>query len=77
MKQFEVPNIYRSKLISAVKTMRKQQDKLKKDFRPTLLDFGNLQIYLARHFGFVMALKMPLKLRSEQSRKIRAKEFFC
>jgi 4-hydroxy-3-methylbut-2-enyl diphosphate reductase len=30
MKQFEVPNIYRSKLISAVKNKRKQEDKLKR-----------------------------------------------
>ena len=52
MKQFNVPNIYRSNLISAIKNKRKQEDKLKKDFTPTLLDFGALQIFLARHFGF-------------------------
>jgi hypothetical protein len=37
MKQFNVPNIYRSPLISAIKQQRRQQDKLKKDFTPTLL----------------------------------------
>jgi len=52
MKKFNVPNIYRSGLISAVKEQRKQADKLKKDFSPTLLDFGPVQLYLARHFGF-------------------------
>ena len=49
MKQFEVPNFYRSELISDIKEKRKQEDKLKKDFAPTLLDYGKLQIYLARH----------------------------
>ena len=62
MKQFEVPNIYRSKLISAVKTMRKQQDKLKKDFRPTLLDFGNLQIYLAPPFWFCYGVENAIEI---------------
>ena len=52
MKQFNVPHIYRSSLISAIKQQRKQLDKLKKDFTPTLLDLGPVQIYLARHFGF-------------------------
>ena len=36
MKQFAVPNIYRSELISAIKNKRKREDKLKKDFSPTL-----------------------------------------
>ena len=45
MKQFEVPVRYRSPLISAVKKKRKEADKLKKDFSPTLLDAGPLRIY--------------------------------
>lgn len=62
MKQFEVPNIYRSTLISAVKQQRKQQDKLKKDFTPTLLDLGNLNIYLARHFGFCYGVENAIEI---------------
>ncbi|HAN66383.1 MAG TPA: 4-hydroxy-3-methylbut-2-enyl diphosphate reductase, partial [Chitinophagaceae bacterium] len=52
MKKFSIPFTYRSALISSIKEQRKQADKMKKDFRPTLLDFGPLQVYLARHFGF-------------------------
>ena len=52
MKQFEVPTGYRSQLITAIKQKRKADDKLKKDFSPTLLDLGPVQFYLARHFGF-------------------------
>ena len=62
MKQFNVPNIYRSPLISAIKQQRKQQDKLKKDFTPTLLDLGALQIYLARHFGFCYGVENAIEI---------------
>src|SRR6201991_1569968 len=41
MKNFDIPIIYRSPLISAIKNRRRQQDKMKKDFTPTLLDFSS------------------------------------
>src|ERR1700709_332442 len=62
MKQFVVPNIYRSEIISAIKQKRKSDDKLKKDFSPTLLDFGSLQIYLARHFGFCYGVENAIEI---------------
>jgi 4-hydroxy-3-methylbut-2-enyl diphosphate reductase len=62
MKQFAVPNIYRSELISAIKNKRKREDKLKKDFSPTLLDFGKLKIYLARHFGFCYGVENAIEI---------------
>ncbi len=62
MKQFNVPIIYRSPLISAIKAKRRQQDKMKKDFAPTLLDFGSLQIYLARHFGFCYGVENAIDI---------------
>ena len=62
MKTFNVPIIYRSPLISAVKNRRRQQDKMKKDFTPTLLELGNLQIYLARHFGFCYGVENAIEI---------------
>ena len=62
MKQFTVPIIYRSPLIAAIKNKRKQLDKMKKDFSPTLLDFGPLQIYLARHFGFCYGVENAIDI---------------
>ncbi len=62
MKQFNVPNIYRSPLISAIKQRRKENDKLKKDFTPTLLDLGPVQIYLARHFGFCYGVENAIEI---------------
>ena len=62
MKQFEVPIIYRSPLITAIKKKRKETDKMKKDFSPTLLDLGSLQIYLARHFGFCYGVENAIEI---------------
>ena len=38
------------------------QDKMKKDFTPTLLDFGPIQIYLARHFGFCYGVENAIEI---------------
>jgi 4-hydroxy-3-methylbut-2-enyl diphosphate reductase len=62
MKQFDVPIVYRSPLISAIKKKRKEQDRMKKDFTPTLLDFGPLKIYLARHFGFCYGVENAINI---------------
>lgn len=37
-------------------------DKLKKDFTPTLLDFGPVHIYLARHFGFCYGVENAIEI---------------
>ena len=62
MKQFNVPIIYRSPLIAAVKNNRRQLDRMKKDFSPTLLDFGPVKIYLARHFGFCYGVENAIDI---------------
>lgn len=62
MKSFAIPEFYRSPLISAIKSKRKQQDPLKKDFIPTYLDLGDLKIYLARHFGFCYGVENAIEI---------------
>ncbi|MFN4314892.1 MAG: 4-hydroxy-3-methylbut-2-enyl diphosphate reductase [Chitinophagaceae bacterium] len=62
MKSFNVPIIYRSPLITAVKKKRKEEDRMKKDFSPTLLDFGSMHIYLARHFGFCYGVENAIEI---------------
>ena len=62
MKQFTIPFTYRSPLITAIKEKRKAEDKMKKDFSPTLLNFGPLQIYLARHFGFCYGVENAIEI---------------
>ncbi|HYJ37026.1 MAG TPA: 4-hydroxy-3-methylbut-2-enyl diphosphate reductase [Chitinophagaceae bacterium] len=62
MKTFNVPIIYRSPLITAIKNKRKLEDRMKKDFTPALLDFGPLQIFLARHFGFCYGVENAIEI---------------
>src|SRR5947208_3824636 len=62
MKTFNVPVTYRSPLITAIKNKRRKDDKLKKDFTPTLLNFGVLRIYLARHFGFCYGVENAIEI---------------
>ncbi len=76
MKQFTIPNIYRSSLISAIKQKRKQDDKFKKDFTPTLLDFGRLKIYLARHFGFCYGVENAIEIAFKTIEENPAKRIF-
>jgi 4-hydroxy-3-methylbut-2-enyl diphosphate reductase len=62
MKKFNVPSNYRSPLISAIKNKRRENDKLKKDFTPSLLDFGGVQIFLSRHFGFCYGVENAIEI---------------
>ncbi len=62
MKTFDVPIIYRSPLIAAIKKKRKEDDKMKRDFQPTLLDMGPLQVFLARHFGFCYGVENAIEI---------------
>lgn len=62
MKQFDVPVQYRSPIIAAIKEKRKKEDKLKKDYTPSLIDFGHVQIYLARHFGFCYGVENAIEI---------------
>lgn len=52
MKSFQIPDTFKSPVIGAIKEYRRKQDKMKKDFSPTLLDFGPVRFLIARHFGF-------------------------
>ena len=62
MKQFEIPDFYKSPIISKVKAFRKDNDPRKKDFTPTLLDFGTVRFYIARHFGFCYGVENAIEI---------------
>ncbi|WP_341837786.1 4-hydroxy-3-methylbut-2-enyl diphosphate reductase [Chitinophaga pollutisoli] len=76
MKTFNVPIIYRSPLISAIKQQRKQQDKMKKDFTPTRLEFGPLTILLARHFGFCYGVENAIEIAFRTVEENEGKRIF-
>jgi 4-hydroxy-3-methylbut-2-enyl diphosphate reductase len=62
MKNFDVPEFYQSSIIKTIKNKRKSQDLKKKDFTPTILDFGSVQFHLARHFGFCFGVENAIEI---------------
>jgi 4-hydroxy-3-methylbut-2-enyl diphosphate reductase len=62
MKKFEIPIHYRSSFITQIKNSRKIDDPRKKDFTPTLLDFGPVRFFIARHFGFCYGVENAIEI---------------
>ena len=62
MRSFDIPEFYRSPIISRVKAKRKALDPRKQDFTPTELDFGSVRIRLARHFGFCFGVENAIEI---------------
>jgi 4-hydroxy-3-methylbut-2-en-1-yl diphosphate reductase len=62
MKKFEIPAYYQSPIIGRVKTLRRDADPRKKDFSPTVLDFGPVRFLIARHFGFCYGVENAIEI---------------
>ncbi len=62
MKKFNIPPIYQSNFIGKIKEIRRTRDKLKKDFSPTILNFGPVVIKIARHFGFCYGVENAVEI---------------
>ena len=62
MKKFDIPIHYRSSFITQIKNSRKTEDPRKKDFSPTVLDFGPVKFHLARHFGFCFGVENAIEI---------------
>jgi len=62
MKKFNIPDFYKSPVISKVKEIQKISDPRKKDFSPILLDFGPVRFYIARHFGFCYGVENAIEI---------------
>jgi 4-hydroxy-3-methylbut-2-enyl diphosphate reductase len=45
-----------------VKELRRQKDLRKQDFSPTILDFGPVQFFIARHFGFCYGVENAIEI---------------
>lgn len=61
-REFNVPNFYRSPLISRIKEARRLADPLKKDLAPSVLDFGDIRYRIARHFGFCYGVENAIEI---------------
>lgn len=62
MKKFNIPDFYKSGIISELKNKRKLEDPRKQDFSPTYLNFGKIGFYIARHFGFCYGVENAIEI---------------
>jgi len=62
MKQFNIPDFYKSPIISRIKNYRKNDDPRKQNFIPTILDFGPVRFFIARHFGFCYGVENAIEI---------------
>jgi len=62
MKNFDIPDKYKSNIISRIKQSRKLEDPRKKDFSPTVIDFGEATFLIARHFGFCYGVENAIEI---------------
>jgi 4-hydroxy-3-methylbut-2-enyl diphosphate reductase len=76
MKKFDIPVHYKSSFITQIKNNRKNEDPRKKDFSPTLLDFGPVRFYLARHFGFCYGVENAIEIAYKTIEENPGKRFF-
>ena len=76
MKEFDIPEFYRSPIISKVKQMRKVMDPRKKDFSPSTLDFGSVRFHIARHFGFCYGVENAIEISYKALTENRGKRIF-
>ncbi|MFN0032915.1 MAG: 4-hydroxy-3-methylbut-2-enyl diphosphate reductase [Flavobacteriales bacterium] len=76
MKKFEIPEYYRSGIVGAVKERRKLQDPRKKDFTPTMLDFGSVTFLLPRHFGFCYGVENAIEISYRAIKENPGKRIF-
>lgn len=76
MKTFDIPSFYRSGIISPIKEFRRKADKLKRDFKPTVLDFGPVRFLLARHFGFCYGVENAIEIAYKAISENEGKRIF-
>jgi 4-hydroxy-3-methylbut-2-enyl diphosphate reductase len=62
MKTFDIPEFYRSPLITSVKSYQKINDPRKRDMSPSYIDFGPVGFYIARHFGFCYGVENAIEI---------------
>lgn len=76
MKDFAIPTFYRSSFINQIKETRKLSDPRKKDFSPTILDFGQVKIIMARHFGFCFGVENAIEISYQALEENPGKRIF-
>ncbi len=76
MKTFNIPTFYKSPLIQKVKNYRKIQDPKRRNFSPTVIDFGTVKYYIPRHFGFCYGVENAIEIAFSAIEKNPNKRIF-
>jgi len=76
MKAFHIPDLYKSSIIGGIKESRRMQDKLKKDFTPTVLDYGTVKFLISRHFGFCYGVENAVEIAYKTIEENQDKRIF-
>ena len=76
MKKFNVPVFYKSDLIGKLKEVRKAKDPRKKDYAPSFLDFGPVQFFISRHFGFCYGVENAIEIAYKAIEENPSKRIF-
>ena len=76
MKSFHIPDLYKSSIIGNIKESRRVQDKLKKDFSPTVLDYGSVKFLISRHFGFCYGVENAVEIAYKTIEENQGKRIF-
>lgn len=76
MKAFQIPDLYKSSIIGGIKESRRIQDKLKKDFTPTVLDYGTVKFLISRHFGFCYGVENAVEIAYKTIEENQNKRIF-
>ena len=61
-REFDIPLFYRSEIISTIKKARKESDRYRKDLSPSSVNLGNIEIRIARHFGFCFGVENAIEI---------------
>ena len=62
MKQFVIPDFYRSPVISKIKKKQAELDPRRESLAPTILDLGPVRFKIARHFGFCYGVENAIEI---------------
>lgn len=76
MRSFNIPTIFQSNFISQVKEIRSKNDPRKRDFSPSIIDFKNFRLVLARHFGFCYGVQNAIEIAYQAIEENPSKRIF-
>ena len=73
---FKVPQFYRSDTIAAIKQLRRTHDPKRRDFSPSELNYGPLNLRVARHFGFCFGVENAIEIAYRAVEENEGKRIF-